>query len=139
MALYIHSHIRLHGVVLNLLSTGTSLPFTVLCTQQEIKKLYVQMADKRPFLKFTLILKNSLPHRKHTTSEIRRLRETYCDMSTSCWVARQGLRSGAMLGSRPLNNLRSNTRSGAVGEAVCAPCRVVPSGAAPSAARQQAR
>jgi hypothetical protein len=26
--LYIHSHIRLHGVVLNSLSTGTTLPFT---------------------------------------------------------------------------------------------------------------
>jgi hypothetical protein len=33
----------------------------------------------------------------------------YCDMSTSCWVARQGLRSGALLGSRPLNNSRPNT------------------------------
>jgi hypothetical protein len=29
-------------------------------------------------------------------------RKLYCDMSTSCWVARQGLRSGALLGSRPL-------------------------------------
>jgi hypothetical protein len=27
MDLYIHSHIRLHGVVLNLLGTGTTLPF----------------------------------------------------------------------------------------------------------------
>jgi hypothetical protein len=27
--LYIHSPIRLHGVVLNLLSTGTTLPFTL--------------------------------------------------------------------------------------------------------------
>jgi hypothetical protein len=60
-------------------------------------------------------------------------------MSTSCWVVRQGLRSGALLGSRPLHNSRSNTRSGALGKAVCAPCRAVPSGAAPSAARQQAQ
>jgi hypothetical protein len=29
MDLYIHSPIRLHGVVLNYLSTGTTLPFTV--------------------------------------------------------------------------------------------------------------
>jgi hypothetical protein len=28
MDLYIHSPIRLHGVVLNKLSTGTTLPFT---------------------------------------------------------------------------------------------------------------
>jgi hypothetical protein len=38
----------------------------------------------------------------------------YCDMSTSCLVARQGLRSGALLGSRPLNNSRPNTRWAAV-------------------------
>jgi hypothetical protein len=39
---------------------------------------------------------------------------TYCDMSTSCWVALQGLRSGALLRRRPLNNSRPNTRCAAV-------------------------
>jgi hypothetical protein len=36
MNLYIHSHIRLHGEVLNYLSTGTTLPFlffTLPCSQ----------------------------------------------------------------------------------------------------------
>jgi hypothetical protein len=44
-------------------------------------------------------------------------------MSTNCWVAQQGLRNRALLGSRPLNASRLNTRCAAVGEAVFAPCR----------------
>jgi hypothetical protein len=44
-------------------------------------------------------------------------------MSANCWVAQQGLRNRALLGSRPLNASRPNTRCAAVGEAVFAPCR----------------
>jgi hypothetical protein len=29
----------------------------------------------------------------------------YCDMSTHCWVAQQGLRNRALLGSRPVNKI----------------------------------
>jgi hypothetical protein len=35
MDLYIHSPIRLHGVVLNQLSTGVILPFTLLYTSED--------------------------------------------------------------------------------------------------------
>jgi hypothetical protein len=48
------------------------------------------------------------------------------------------LRNKALLGSRQLNTSRTSTRSAAVGEAVFAPCRAVPSGATPRAAAQQA-
>jgi hypothetical protein len=49
-----------------------------------------------------------------------------------------GSRNRALLGSRQQNASRLNTRSAAVGEAVFAPCRAVPSRTAPSAATQQA-
>jgi hypothetical protein len=55
----------------------------------------------------------------------------YCDMSTHCWVAQQGL-----LGSRPVNNSRPNTRYATTGEAVSSPCRAVPSRTAPCVATQ---
>jgi hypothetical protein len=50
-----------------------------------------------------------------------------------------GLRNRALLGSRQLNASRPNTCPAAVGEALFAPCRAVPSRTAPSAATQQAR
>jgi hypothetical protein len=54
------------------------------------------------------------------------------------WQPIVGLCSRALLGSRQLNASRPNTRSAAVGEAVFAPFRAVPSRTAPSAATQQA-
>jgi hypothetical protein len=48
-----------------------------------------------------------------------------------------GLRNGVSR-HRPVNNSRPNTRCAAVGEAVFAPCRAVPSRTATSAATQQA-
>jgi hypothetical protein len=44
----------------------------------------------------------------------------------------------ALLGSRPLNASRPNTRCAAVGEAVSSPCRAVPSRTAPCVVTQQA-
>jgi hypothetical protein len=42
-----------------------------------------------------------------------------------------GLRNKVLLGSRPLNASRPNTRCAAVGEAVFAPCHAVPCRAEP--------
>jgi hypothetical protein len=50
-------------------------------------------------------------HANHYTT---RKKYIYCDMSTSCWVARQGLRRGALLDSHLLNNSRPNTRCAVV-------------------------
>jgi hypothetical protein len=47
-----------------------------------------------------------------------------------------GLRNRALLGSRPLNASRPNTRYAAIGEAVFTPCRAVPSRTAPCVATQ---
>jgi hypothetical protein len=48
MELYIHSHIRLHGVVLNSLSTGTTLSY--LYTKYELKYGMILYIEKLRFI-----------------------------------------------------------------------------------------
>jgi hypothetical protein len=79
-----------------------------------------------------LVTVNSPIHTPSTVAPLNRDNIVTCQPSI-------GLRSRALLGSRQLNASRANTRSAAVGEAMFAPYRAVPSRTAPSAATQQAR